>query len=129
MHQFFKEKLTLKNIVLLLLLALGFLVFGVFARYILENFFLQKSETEKISYPPLNIQVVIPQGANTSTQNIITPVEAVNKALAVPGFEERIRNQSTTEVQAITGKKGQIDYWSVKTTTGYITIKAEAPPH
>lgn len=126
MDQFWKEKLTPKNLMFLLLLILGLLVFGMLARYAFQNFFWQKSETGKISYPPLNIQVTIPPGANTSTQNVITPREAVNKALTVPGFEERIRNQSTTEVQAVTGKKGQIDYWSVKTTSGYITVKAGA---
>ena len=123
-----KEKLTLKNLMILLSLAIMFIAFGILARYALQNFFMERSETGKISYPLLNIQVIIPPGVNSSTENIIAPTEAVNKALSLPGFEEKIRNQSVTEVQAVTGGKGQIDYWSVKTTTGYITVKAGKMP-
>ena len=49
------------------------------------------------------------------------PDEAVAEALRVPGYE----NESPTQVEALPGANGEVEYWSVKTDKGYVTVKAK----
>lgn len=107
-----REKLTLKLFMMLAAAALasGFLVWSAFNR---ENFFFN-------FWRKYNFETIIPAGVEIS-KNAKTPDEAVSDALLVPGYEK----ENPVRVEALPDSNGQIEYWSVKTDKGYITVKAK----
>jgi len=118
-----KEKITLKNTILSLSFALGCLLLGVILGFAFPDFFSNLRETNLSSS---RFNVILPSGINTSSlQAAITPEEAVRQAASLPGFDGKITGQAHIEVRALPDKSGNIQYWSVKTDKGYVTVKAK----
>lgn len=107
-----REKLTPKLLLMLAAAALvsGFFIWGVFNR---ENFFFN-------FWRKYNFEIIIPAGVEIS-QDAKTPDEAVRDALLVSGYEK----ENPSQVEALPDKNGQIEYWSIKTDKGYVTVKAK----
>ena len=107
------EKLTPKIIIILVLLLaviLGLVFWGAAKR--LKN-------VPELMWPGGG-QVVVPYGV-VVPEDAKKPAEAVREALRVPGYE----NESPTQVEALPGANGKVEYWSVKTDKGYVTVKAK----
>ena len=79
-----------------------------------------------IFVPQSTFQVISPaEWRGVIPQNIISPEEAVVKALRVEGYE----TERVLVFEAVRGEEDDMWYWGVKTPRGTVTVKAgkEAP--
>ena len=109
------EKLTPK-MVLILILALAVilgLVFWGAAKRLRSLPYLQRPDVN-------GLRVVVSPGT-VIPADAKKPDEAVAEALRVPGYA----NENPTQVEALPGASGEVEYWSVKTNRGYVTVKAK----
>lgn len=107
-----RAKLTLKVFIVFVVAVFisGLLVWGM----------LNKESSFFNFWRKYNFETIIPSGVEIS-KNAKTPDEAVSDALLVSGYEK----ESPSQVEALPDSNGQIEYWSVKTDKGYITVKAK----
>ena|SRR3989344_8873924 len=109
------EKLTPKMVLILILalaVILGLVFWGAAKRL---------RSLPYLSRPDVNgLRVVVSPGT-VIPADAKKPDEAVAEALAVPGYE----SEAPKEVEALPGLDNKIQYWSVKTDKGYVTVKAK----
>lgn len=117
MAQFMKKKLTLRNVLFVFMGIIVSLLLGVAIRLILIK------DVARNNVPPA-LNVILPPGVSI-TNDVITPQEAFRRAALLPGANQEISSGTAAEIKALTDKNGSIDYWSIKTTRGYVTIKAK----
>ena len=79
-----------------------------------------KIGTVTVSAEPPPPKVVIPPNTVVS-QGMVTPLEAARRVRQIKGYE----NEEIFEIYALADEMGNLQYWSVKTSRGFVTVEAK----